>query len=116
MLTQDEDVDVHACNEGGRSRRSPGISGGTANDGGLPARRRQVGVRAPAAADPFGPFVGLPARLAEDPHLWATTLYDEVTDAGAMTARIPRSPGSCGHAACGRIASRATGSRTGRWR
>jgi hypothetical protein len=40
-------------------------------------------VRARAAADPFGPFAAYcAARLAEDPHLWATALFDEVTGLG----------------------------------
>lgn len=44
---------------------------------------RQSGLRARPAADPFGPFATYcAARLAEDPHLWATTLFDEVTRLG----------------------------------
>ena len=49
----------------------------------LPARRPGAGGPGPAAADPFGPFAAYcAARLAEDPHLWATTLFDEVTELG----------------------------------
>ena len=45
--------------------------------------KRQVGVRAPAGADTFAAYVVYcTARLAEDPHLWATALFDEVTDLG----------------------------------
>jgi transposase len=44
---------------------------------------RQAGVRAPAGPDGFAPFVDYcRARLAEDPHLWAATLFDEVVDLG----------------------------------
>ncbi len=44
---------------------------------------RQPGVRAAAAPDAFdrfGPYVA--QRLVDDPHVWATTLYDEVVDLG----------------------------------
>ena len=48
-----------------------------------PRGDREAGVRARPAADPFGPFATYcAARLAEDPHLWATTLFDEVTALG----------------------------------
>jgi hypothetical protein len=44
---------------------------------------REPGVRSRAAADPFGPFAAYrAARLAEDPRLWATALFDEVTGLG----------------------------------
>ena len=45
--------------------------------------KRQVGVRAPAGDDAFARYLTYcTARLAEDPHLWATALFDEVTDLG----------------------------------
>jgi len=45
--------------------------------------KRQVGVRAPAGADTFAAYAAYcTARLAEDPHLWATALFDEVADLG----------------------------------
>jgi transposase len=45
--------------------------------------KRQVGVRVPAGDDVFAPFVAYcTARLAEDPHLWATALFDEVSALG----------------------------------
>ena len=41
------------------------------------------GERAAAEPDPFEPFVGYcRERLAEDPHLWATTLFDELLELG----------------------------------
>jgi hypothetical protein len=44
---------------------------------------RQVGVRAPAGEDTFAAYAAYcAARLVEDPHLWATALFDEVTDLG----------------------------------
>lgn len=44
---------------------------------------RTPGVRHRSVPDPFDPFVAYVAqRLADDPHLWATTLYDEVAGLG----------------------------------
>ena len=44
---------------------------------------RQPGVRARTAPDPLAPFAAyLAARFAEDPHLWATALFDEVVPLG----------------------------------
>ena len=81
MITREEDIDAHALHRPGwtisaiarhlgRDRKT--IRAYLRCD-------REAGVRARAAADPFGPFAGYcAARLAEDPHLWATTLFDEV--------------------------------------
>jgi transposase len=85
MITREEDIDAHALHRQGwtisaiarhlgRDRKT--IRAYLRGD-------REAGVRAPAAADPFGPFAAYcRARLAEDPHLWATTLFDEVTALG----------------------------------
>ena len=44
---------------------------------------REVGVRRSSAPDPLAEFVGyVKARFADDPHLWATALFDEVADLG----------------------------------
>jgi transposase len=44
---------------------------------------RRAGVRRHAEPDHFAPYVPyLAARLVEDPHVWATTLYDEVVAVG----------------------------------
>ena len=41
------------------------------------------GVRARPGPDPFEPFLDyVTARLVEDPHLWARTLYDELEELG----------------------------------
>ena len=41
--------------------------------------QREPGVRARAVPDPFDEFVDyVSARLTEDPHLWAVTLFDEL--------------------------------------
>jgi transposase len=85
MITREEDIDAHAlARQGwtisaiarhlGRDRKT--IRAYLRGD-------REAGVRALAAADPFGPFAAYcKARLTEDPHLWATTLFDEVTGLG----------------------------------
>ena len=86
MITREEDIDAHALApaRAGRSRRSPATSGGARKTIRAYLRGdREAGVRARPAADPFGPFATYcAARLAEDPHLWATTLFDEVTPLG----------------------------------
>lgn len=43
----------------------------------------QPGQRRPACPDPFEPFIEYcRMRLADDPHLWASTLLDELTELG----------------------------------
>jgi len=85
MLTQGEDVEVHALHQRGwsisaiarhlerdrktvrayvRGERQPGV------------RRRSR----PDAIEPFAPY--LRARFDDDPHLWLTALYDEVIALG----------------------------------
>lgn len=85
MLTREEDIDAHALRARGwtisaiarhlgRDRKT--IRAHLAGD-------RQAGVRARGAPDPFEPFaVYCAARLAEDPHVWASTLYDELLELG----------------------------------
>jgi transposase len=85
MLTQEEDVEVHALRKRGwtvsaiarhvgRDRKT--VRAYLAGD-------RAAGVRAPAGPDPFDrvePYVR--QRLGDDHGLWATTLFDEVTALG----------------------------------
>lgn len=85
MLTREEDIDAHALRRQGwtisaiarhlnRDRKTIRAY----LDGG-----RVAGVRKPAEDDPFEPFVDyVSARLTEDPHLWAVTLFDEVVGLG----------------------------------
>lgn len=85
MLTREEDIDAHALRRQGwtisaiarhlgRDRKT--IRAYLAGD-------RVAGERKPAGEDPFEPFVDyVRARLTEDPHLWAVTLFDEVVRLG----------------------------------
>lgn len=85
MLTQEDDVDIHALRKRGWSisaiARHVGRDRKTVKaylDG-----KRQVGLRAPAGDDAFARYLTYcVARLKEDPHLWATALFDEVTGLG----------------------------------
>jgi len=44
---------------------------------------REPGVRRSSAPDPLAPFAGyVAARFVDDPHLWASALYDEITAIG----------------------------------
>ena len=85
MLTREEDIDAHALRRRGwtisaiarhlgRDRRT--IRAYLNNE-------RIAGERKAAEDDPFEPFVDyVTARLTEDPHLWAVTLFDEVVELG----------------------------------
>jgi len=68
---------------------------------------RVPGRRVPAGPEVFGPFAEYARlRLTDDPHLWGSTLFDELTALGYPGVNR-RSPGRCGGGGCGRIASRA---------
>jgi transposase len=85
MLTQGEDVEVHAL-----ARRGWSVSAIARHLGrdrktvrAYLTGKRQPGRRTAAKPDPLAPFAGyLAARFADDPHLWATALYDEVARLG----------------------------------
>jgi transposase len=85
MLTWEEDVELHALHKQGWT-----ISAIARHTG---RKRRTIrnyingvttpGIRKPAREDPFEPFVEyVTCRLAEDPHLWARTLCDELEELG----------------------------------
>jgi transposase len=85
MLTREDDVDAHALRRQGwtisaiarhlghdRKTIRAYVTGG-----------RVAGQRASTVEDPLAPFVGyLTRRLADDPHVWATALFDEVVALG----------------------------------
>jgi transposase len=85
MLTREDDVDAHALRRQGwtisaiarhlghdRKTIRAYLTGG-----------RVAGQRASTAEDPLGRFPGyLTQRLLDDPHVWATVLFDEVVALG----------------------------------
>jgi transposase len=85
MLTREDDVDAHALHARGWTisaiARHLGHDRKTIR---AYLNGRVAGVRArPAGDDPFDRFEDyVRARLREDPHLWATTLFDEVVGLG----------------------------------
>jgi transposase len=85
MLTQGEDVEVHALKERGWTITA------IANHLGCDRKtiraylngERVPGVRVRVAPDPLEPFVPyLRQRFGDDPHVWASALYDEVVSLG----------------------------------
>lgn len=85
MLTREDDIDAHAL------RRQGWTISAIARHLGHDRKtiraylngEREPGVRRRTPADPFEPFAEYCARrLDEDPHLWATTLFDEVVELG----------------------------------
>jgi len=85
MLTREDDVDAHALHRQGWTisaiARHLGHDRKTVRA--YLKGDRVAGQRRPAGPDPFEPFVTYcRERLAEDPHLWAQTLFDEVVALG----------------------------------
>jgi len=82
MLTQEDDVDAHAFRNRGWSisaiARHLGHDRKTIRA--YLSDERSAGVRALLGEDRFAAYVDYcRERLIEDPHLWAMTLFDEVT-------------------------------------
>ncbi len=85
MLTRENDVNAHALRKQGWTISA--IARHLGNDRktirAYLAEKRVAGERAGSGLDPLGEFLGyVTQRLADDPHLWATTLFDEVTALG----------------------------------
>jgi transposase len=85
MLSEEDDVDIHALRRQGMTISE--IARRTDHDRktirAYLSGRRSPGVRQRAAPDGFDAFVDyVRARLAEDPHLWAVTLLDELRPLG----------------------------------
>ena len=117
MLTQGEDVEVHALARRGWSVSAIGRHLGRDRKTVRAYLRgeRQPGRRASAKPDPLAPFAAyLSARFADDPHLWATALFDEVVPLGyhlsyVSFARQLRLAGLRPHCeACAGVAGRET--------
>jgi transposase len=85
MLTQEEDVDIHAMQRRGWTVSA--IARHTGHDRKTVRAymngQRQPGARRQARPDAFADYldyVGI--RLRDDPHLWASVLHDEVVELG----------------------------------
>jgi transposase len=85
MITQGEDVEISALRKRGWSYvaigRHIGRDWRTVKD--YLEGKREPGVRRraePGALERFAPY--LAARFVDDPHVWASTLFDEVTELG----------------------------------
>ena len=85
MISQEEDVDAHALRRQGMSisaiarhlGRDPKTIRAYLNGDRTPGQRKASGV------DLFEPYAAYVAqRLANDPHVWAVALFDEVTAVG----------------------------------
>jgi transposase len=117
MLTQGEDVEVHAL-----ARRGWSVSAIARHLGrdrktvrAYLTGERQPGRRPSARPDPLAPFAAyLAARFTDDPHIWATALFDEVVPLGyglsyVSFARQLRRAGLRPHCeACAGVAGRET--------
>src|SRR5436190_16871749 len=85
MISRGEDVEAHALHERGWSisaiARHLGRDRGTIRE--HLNGTRQAGVRRPSRPDPLEPFKPyLLARFADNAHIWATALFDEVVALG----------------------------------
>ena len=85
MFSRSEDVEVHALFKRGWSISA--IARHLERDRKTVRSylngERQAGVRRSSAPDPLAPFVGyVTARFVDDPHLWASALFDEVVPLG----------------------------------
>ena len=85
MLTQGESVEAHALRERGWSvsaiARHLGRDRKTVRA--YLSGQREPGQRKPAGPDRFEPFERYcRIRFGDDPHLWATTLFEEVAGLG----------------------------------
>ena len=105
MLTREDDVNAHALRRQGWtiSAIARHLDHDRKTIRAYLNGERVAGVRARSGPDPFEPFAEYcRARLSEDPHLWATTLFDEVVELGfdrsyptftrALRARALRPP------------------------
>ena len=85
MLAREEDVEAHALRERGWtvSAIARHLERDRKTIRAYLAGERQPGVRARSTPDGFDEYaVYCGERLGEDPHLWATALFDEVTGLG----------------------------------
>jgi transposase len=84
MLTRENDIDIHALHRQGWTisaiARHLGRDRKTIR---AYLAGREAGVRARSDPDPFEPYAAYCAqRLGDDPHLWGSTLFDELHELG----------------------------------
>ena len=85
MFSRSDDVEAHALKKRGWSisaiARHLGIDRKTVRS--HLTGERTAGVRRSSRPDPLTPFTDyVKARFTDDPHLWASALYDEVVPLG----------------------------------
>jgi transposase len=91
MLTQGEDVEVHVLASRGWSVSAIArhLDRDRKTVRAYVRGERQPGARARVAPDPLAPFAAyLAARFADDPHIWATALFDEVVPLGYQLSYV----------------------------
>jgi len=118
MITREDDVDAHALHRRGWTisaiARHLGHDRKTIRA--YLQGSRVAGERRRAEPDAFESFVGYcRERLGEDPHLWATTLFDELLELG-YDRSYPTFTRQLRARGCVRRANRAARPRIGRWR
>lgn len=122
MLLWEEDVEAHALRQQGWSISA--IARHLGRDRKTIRRylsgEREPGKRKRAEPDPFEPFVEYcRVRLADDPHVWASTLLDEVSELVFLLARSGTGRGEHGCSCCsprpGIDAARGSGRAAPRW-
>ena len=88
-----------------------------ANGEGVPRGRPRARTATTSRPDPLAPCrTELSLRLVDDPHVWASALYDMTRCASSATERAARaSPASCVGPPCARTARPARGSSAGRY-
>lgn len=85
MLSEEDDVDIHALRRQGMmiSEIARRTDHGRKTIRAYLSGQRIPGVRQRAVPDPFDGFVAyVTARLIEDPHLWGVMLWDELRPLG----------------------------------
>ena len=104
MITREDDVDIHALRRQGWTITA--IASHVGRDR-KTVRNYLIGKREPGVrrrgTDPSAPFVEyVTARLAEDPHLWPVTLFDELEALGVHGVVSELDRGDPGPATCAR--------------
>ena len=93
MLPQEEFVEIHATSTNGAGRYRPLPAIWALNRKTVRAHlqgKRQIGRRRRTGEDRFEKFEPyLHQRLADDPHIWGTVLYDEASEQRHPVLPVP---------------------------